>query len=157
MIQAPTPEVLQDWLSGLHDVSNEHLMIGLRKAENFQGYFSLPAFRELCRITPEDIGLPSVESAYVEACNARTPKRLHKWSHPAVYHAGADTGWFDLGSGLHGVRDRFAEHYAKRCRQVIQGERLTIPKHEALPEKVSVNMTHEQIRAGIAKLRESLA
>ena len=42
--------------------------------------------------------LPDARSAYIEACNAASPKKNHHWSHPAVYYAGKLSHWFFLES-----------------------------------------------------------
>lgn len=95
----------------------------------------------MCRVPPEDLGLPSPEQAYREAATAPYPVTQHKWSHPAVYHAGADTGWFDLRSQPESVmKKKYFQHYSARVKQVMSGDDLQTPENLALvkkPEPVS--------------------
>src|SRR5690606_12156558 len=67
------------------DLSERELLKGLEKSRDFTGFFTTPAFRELCRVTPADFGLPDAVTAMREACNAPFPKDRQRYSHPAVY------------------------------------------------------------------------
>jgi hypothetical protein len=145
------------WSDGLSDMSASNLRVGLRKAADFTGYFSLPAFRELCRASPEDLGLPDAKKAYYEACRAPSPKAKQPWTHPAVYHAGVLTGWFELASFPEDqIYPRFKTFYAGLVDRVMNGESLDAPMMEALPEKVTVILTPEQNENKMASLRASL-
>lgn len=157
LINSPDREVYQIWGSGLADFTETQVKHGLIKARDFTGFFNLPAFREMCRIKPKDIGLPDVKAAYQEACMATTPKSKHKWSHPAVYHAGVATGWFELSSfPTDQIFPRFKTFYAGYCDRVMQGENLETPMMEALPEKVTIILTPEQNQDRMAKLRQEM-
>lgn len=139
------------------DMDASMLKTGLRKAADFTGFFNLPAFRELCRLKPEDIGLPECKAAYMEACRAPGPKAKQKWSHPAVYHAGKNTGWFELSSFPEDqIYPRFKTFYQQLVDRVMNGEALDAPMMEALPEKVTVILTPEQNEDRMASLRASL-
>jgi hypothetical protein len=157
LINSPDREVYQIWGSGLADFSEGQIKRALIKARDFRGFFNLPAFREMCRIKPEDMGLPDTKKAYIEACMAPSPKAKHKWSHPAVYHAGKATGWFELATFPEDqIYTRFQAFYAEMCDRVMQGEKLDSPVMEALPEKVTVILTPEENEDRMAKLRGSL-
>ena len=139
----------------LLDKSESEITHALDRCKDFTGFFTVPAFRELCRPDPEALGLPSAEMAYIEACAATTPVREFKWSHPAVYHAGADTGWFDLRNGF-ANRRIFLGHYETRVRQVMAGEILEVPAVELIEEKpapaLSAKETHSRIKEMKARL-----
>src|SRR3990167_838434 len=153
LIGTPTPELYESWLSALTDIPNENIRIGVEKAKNIgSDYFTLPVFIELCKISAEDIGLPSFEIAYHEACTANSV-RSFPWSHPAVYHSAMDTGIFDLRNNVDGNKRRFKDHYEKRCQQVLSGEVLKIPNQELLPEKVDRKLSKAENLARLAKLR----
>ena len=157
LINSPDRELYQIWAANLSDCSQAQIEFGLVRARDFTGFFNLPAFRELCKVKPEDIGLPNVKQAYVEACRASSPKAKYKWTHPAVYHAGKATGWFELSTfGEEQIYPRFKSFYAEMCDRVMKGERLDVPAVEALPEKVSIVLTQEQNEQQMAKLRRSL-
>jgi hypothetical protein len=141
----------------LSDLSDRQIKVGLSKALSHTGYFTLPIFREICKPKPEDFGLPEVKKAYMEACMAPSPKAKHKWSHPAVYHAGKATGWFELATFPEDqIYSRFKAFYAEMCDRVMNGEKLDSPMMEALPEKVTVILTPEENQDRMAQLRGSL-
>lgn len=91
--------------------------------------------------------LPSVHSAYAEACNASSPKQAYAWSHPAVYHAGRKVGWHFLHSHSENVAyPVFKEAYLAISRAVREGEKLDMPKLEQI--------THKKYEAAEAKVGE---
>lgn len=125
------------WLEGLSDVSPEQLKIGIEKSVKSGREFppNLTTFRAYC-MDYAAYGLPSLDDAYHEAARAPYPVTAHRWSHPAVYHAGADTGWFELRTlPAHISKKKFEERYAIRCKQVAAGEELPLPDHPALENK----------------------
>lgn len=137
-------------------LSDEQIKHGLRKAERFTGFMKLGVFLEMCEVTAEDLGLPDAHSAYLEACNAPAyGKDRHAWSHPAVFHAGKETGWFEL-SALTEEQcfPRFRHAYEQIIKRVRAGEPLDLPVPQALPETVSRLCTIEENRANLRQLRE---
>lgn len=88
---------------------------------------------------------------------ARHPKAQHSWTHPAVYHAGAKTGWYDLENQAEYLSwPIFKTNYAEYKRRVRNGEELIInftPELEA-PEKTTMSKSerHEQLKAIRQKL-----
>lgn len=119
----------------LLDKTENDIRIGLHRVRNHTGFFNTPIFRELCKPDMESFGLPSVEKAYHEACNVTFPAKAHRWSHTAVFHAGADVGWFDLRQNANNPWNRFRQAYKQRCEQVFNSTLPPMPKHESLPEK----------------------
>ncbi len=140
------------------DLTEAQLKNGVERVKDFTDYFSFPAFRELCKSDDFSAhGLPAVNAAYREACFAPSPKHKHKWSHPAVFHAGVATGWFELHSfPTDQIFQVFERNYSELCRRVLSGEDITVPVPKALPETVSVVLTPEQNQERMASLRESL-
>lgn len=147
----------QTWARELADLTDRQIQMGLRKAKDFVGYFSLPAFRELCRISPADLGMPDAMTAMREACNAPFPKDRHSWSHPAVYLAGCAVGWFDMQNKtekeLFPIYDSAYDVLVKR---VLAGEPLSMPVPKALPPKVYMPAKQEHARAALSKIRGML-
>lgn len=140
------------------DLTAQQIDTGLAKSRDFVGFFTLPAFRELCRITPQDLGLPDTRSAMFEACTAPYPKDQHQWSHPAVYLAGCAVGWFDMQNRTEReLLPIFSHAYEQLVRRVMDGETLTLPIRKALPESVHVPASEETARAKLAKIKELLA
>ena len=117
---------------------------------------SVGKFIELCKPTPEMLGLPSIEKAYNEACRKAHPSAAGaQWSHPAVYHAACESGFYNLNTlPMDASRKLFDRNYAITVRMVLEGKPLKeIPM--ALPESVTTR-TPEVGRAALAALRGAL-
>jgi hypothetical protein len=148
--------LLATWASGLADLPERAISYGLSQAKDYTGFFSLPAFRELCRPTAEALGLPACKVAYVEAAMKGGDSRA-VWSHPAVYHAGCQTGWYELRSFPESeIYPRWKLNYEKMVNRVLDGEDLSLPVQQALPEKIPEFLSHDENKARLAKLREML-
>jgi hypothetical protein len=142
------------WAKALEDMTAQELARGLKKAMDFTGFFNLPAFRELCRTSPQDHGLPTAKAAYLEACMKPTPKAHQQWMHPAVYHAGRECGWFELANLPESQSyPRFEAMYQQMVQRVIDGESLEAPALEALPERISRVTEPEAAKAHIESLK----
>lgn len=145
------------WEQGLSDLSDAELIRGTNSARDFTGYFSLPAFRELCKsVDASQYGLPDVRQAYEEACMKPSPKDRQKWSHPAVYHAGRLTGWHELRCmTTTEIFPRYQYHYEQLCKRVIAGENINIDVPQAIPQRISKVLTPAENQARMAALREA--
>jgi hypothetical protein len=150
------------WCQYLGDLSADQIRIGfVNMLKSFQGGESryLPdaiQFREFC-LGVRAFGLPPAKSAYEEACRAPSPKARQRWSHPAVYLAGSQTGWFELSSmPTEQILPRFEYNYAMLCQRVMAGEELSVPVLEALPETVSIIPPPERQISHLEKLRMEL-
>lgn len=150
--------IYRTWANGLSDMSESQIKMGLVKARNFDGFFSLPAFRELCTLRPEDCGLPDAHAAYVEAANADGQRDRARWSHAAVYHAARETGWFELRTSTEReVFPLFRRNYEAMCARVMVGEQLDLPVQRALPASVTPRPApRAEARRRIASLRAML-
>ncbi len=108
----------------------------------------LPTIRGLlkyCDTQMDAYGLPEAHAAYLEACNAPSPKAEHRWSHCAVYHAGKNTGWFALANNVEAkMYPKFEQQYRALCSRVRAGETLSPPQHQALPEHIESHMDQKQ-------------
>lgn len=146
----------KSWFAGLRDLSDGEVMNGVRLARDFDGFFNLPAFRELCKTSPQVDGIPPVEAAYEEACLARSPKAHQRWSHPIVYRAGVLTGWADLHALPRDMAlPRYKRNYEILKRRVAAGEDINIEIPEAIPASVSRVLPREQAISEVEKLREA--
>ena len=147
----------KSWQVGLRDLTDDQVMNGVKQARDFSGFFSLPAFRELCQQTPAIDGLPAVDTAYEEACLAPSPKARAKWSHPIVYRAGVLTGWSDLHALPRDMAlPRFKRNYEILCRRVAAGEDINLEIPEAIPERVSRVLPPEEAEVQMKSLREQV-
>lgn len=140
------------------DMTTQQIDMGLLKSRDFTGFFTTPAFREMCKVTAQDLGLPDVMSAMREACCAPYPKDQHQWSHPAVYLAGCAVGWFDMQNKTEReLFPIFEQAYDALIKRVMNGEALSMPIPKALPKEVHIPATPERARSAINKLKEMLA
>jgi hypothetical protein len=144
------------WYSFLKDYSAEQILAACHMAIKSSEF--LPTVRGILKYLENDLasyGLPEVRDAYIEACQAGTPKAACAWSHPAVYHAGRASDWFLLASQPeHKALPVFEQHYRVYCDRVIKGEALALPEVEALPEEIESSMTREERQAALDKLRQ---
>ena len=112
---------------------------------------------DCCReATLQAQGLPDAHAAYREACLAPEPKHAQRWSHPAVFHAGRDAGWFFLASTTEAKAfPVFEKHYRAVCDRIVAGEVLQLPapdQAETSAAALAAPDADEQ-RARLAKLR----
>lgn len=143
--------------SDMADLSETELNKGMERAKDFTDFFTFPVFRELCRITPEDMGLKQAKAAYIEACNMPLPWERGNWSSGAVFHAARETGRFEL----HTLTERecfplFKTNYEAMCARVLAGEKLDRPVQKALPETVPNPTPPEIAKQHLARLKGML-
>ena len=141
----------------LSDVSDQAIAMGLKKAESFTGFFSLPTFKDLCMINGDDLGLPSALEAYREAAQATTPVTNYKFTHPIVYHAGRLTGWFELRNfEEYKVFPMFNIEYEKLVQKILNGESIAEPEQLAIARHSEVPLSIEENKIKLKKLMDSL-
>jgi len=116
------------WLESLRYYSTECLLKAARQVIEQSEYLpTLNKMIEACNAQSGETGLPSAREAFMEACMAPTPRTAHSWTHPAVYHAGAQTGWYELETRPEYVTwPRFEKHYDALRRRVLKGEELVV-------------------------------
>jgi hypothetical protein len=144
------------WLDSLSDYPVEQILKGAKHAIEHSEYLpTLNRMLECCQQGLADFGLPAAHDAYVEACQAPSPKSAQRWSHPAVYLAGRDSGWFFLANNTERTSwPVFREHYQSYCARVLQGEDLAVPAPEALEQHAGTPLTSEDQLSELQKLRE---
>lgn len=146
------------WESGLLDLSPAAIRQGAMKAKDCTDFMTLPRFRELCKITPADLGLPEPRAAMIEACNAPYPKDRHTWSHVAVYLTACEVGWWPMQNLTeHELLPIWSAAYEVMCRRVMAGEPLSMPIPKALPAKVHVPLSPEKSKQRLSALKELFA
>jgi hypothetical protein len=162
LLTESSPEALgrvySTWADGLADLPESAIRFGLKRCRDFKGWFSLPAFRELCKVTATDLGMPDPHTAYLEAARADGPKDRIKWSPPAVYRAGCETGWFELRNMTEKeCFPLFKRNYEIMIQRVLDGEQLTAPIQKVIPAAIPNPCTQAEGLARVAKLKELLA
>jgi hypothetical protein len=86
--------------------------------------------------------LPDVHDAYIEACNAGTPKQNFSWSHSAVYYAGKQSNWYFLASNDEAIAfPVFKNHYEKLYQRVMNGESLPAIEQLSLPQTIETPLS----------------
>jgi hypothetical protein len=136
----------------------EQIKFGIEQCRLMPSDFmpSVGRFIELCKPTPEMLGIPSLDKAFDEACRKAHPAMAGAaWSHQAVYHAACESGFFNLNTlPMDASRKLFARNYAITVQMLIDGKTLkAIPL--ALPEGVSTR-TPDVGRSALAALRSKL-
>lgn len=144
----------ETWTAGLADLSPEQIRHGFASfMRSTEEYLDLKKFRAFC-MDLSRFGLPELRQAYEEACMAASPKDRQKWSHPAVYHAGKNTGWHELAcTPTDQIFPRFEYHYAELCKRVIAGESLELPVAQAIASRIPKVLTREENISRMAALR----
>ena len=146
------------WLECLSNFSPELILQATRNVVTSQEY--LPSIASIIRACEDALvgaGLPAAHDAYIEACCASHPKVEHQWTHPAVYLAGRETGWFEIGNKTEKqIFPLFGKQYRALCQRVLHGEELVIEKQEALPDPYSKTLSLEENKARMAELRKNL-
>ena len=147
------------WLETLSSFSDEQILKAAKRCIEASEYLpTLHKMLQFCHEQFSELGLPSTRDAFVEACQAATPKSAQAWSHPAVYLAGRDTDWFFLANNTERMTlPVFEEHYQQYCKRVVAGETLTIPSPESLPKEKQEPLSKEQQQENLQKLRDELS
>lgn len=146
------------WLESLSPFSPEVILQAVHQLIKESDY--LPTISRVIRTCMELGGnqsLPDVRTAYIEACNAPSPKRNASWSHPAVYYAGKKTDWHFLATNEERVAfPVFKNHYESLCQQVINGDVLPPVSPLSLPDQTESPLSKEENSERMAKLRAEL-
>jgi len=146
------------WLGTLEQYSPLQIVHAAKQVIRTQDYLpSIAALVKACEQGLDLFGLPSPRQAYIEACEASSPKRDYSWSHEAVYLAGQGAGWFVLASESESTSfPLFDYHYQLLCRRVISGERLEAAVITPLPDKIARPLSKDETKARFAKMRDEL-
>lgn len=146
------------WLESLRHRNPEQILRGARQIIEESDY--LPTLHRMisaCDSAGSTFGLPAPRDAYLEACNAPSPKAAQTWSHAAVYHAGRSTGWYELAHRAENVTwPLFRAHYQRLCRQVMAGNSLSVETPPALPEHGDEPVAKTERLRRLRALREEL-
>jgi len=146
------------WLGTLEQYSPLQIVHAAKQVIRTQDYLpSIAALVKACEQGLDLFGLPSPRQAYIEACEASSPKRDYPWSHEAVYLAGQGAGWFVIASESESTSfPLFDYHYQLLCRRVISGERLEAAVITPLPDKIARPLSKDETKARFAKMRDEL-
>lgn len=148
----------QLWANSLQEFSGEQILRACQKAIESSDFIpTIHSVLNFCRSDLTSYGLPSPRDAYIEACNASEPRAEFNWSHPAVYFAGRDAGWYFLASNAESkAQPVFEAAYRKVCDRVLAGEKLAMPNAERLPSETSTPLSSEEKVQRMAALRKEI-
>lgn len=126
----------REWAMSLLGTSTEQIEFALERCKREYAWPpTIAEFLKLLEPNPEDLGLPSVELAYQEACLHAHDPLQHTWSHPCVQLAARDTGYFKLRNDAERTtKPIFKATYELLCKRLLAGEAFTLPTPQDLPE-----------------------
>lgn len=145
----------QLWLKSLCDIPVDELRQGIQEAIQREKFLpNLPVIREYCEAQLQNL-IPDVHSAYIEACQAPSPKAEYSWSHPIVYYAGRESDWFFLANTPENKAfPIFKNNYEQLCKRLLNGEQLALPLVKALPEHSSTPLSTQEKKQRLKALRD---
>lgn len=145
------------WLEALGHFSSDQILLGAKRVIETSDYLpTLNRMLQCCEEVHGPEGLPGPREAYLEACNAPSPKVAFHWSHPLVYHAGLATGWHRLSNEPESSSyPAFLEHYRRLSRELARGEKLALPEPVTDGEDKPA-LSREASRQHLAELKASL-
>ena len=146
------------WFEHLQEFSAERILKACRQATRESEFLpTLHTIIKYCEVTENELGLPDVYQAYVEACQAPNPKTDYQWSHPAVYWAGKASDWFFLANNVESkALPVFKRNYQMICERIKSGEALSAPVPMALPKADTQPLSSEEKRERIKALRDQI-
>lgn len=142
------------WFESLKGYSANTVLQATRRIIEEQEY--LPTLHQmLARCAEQDCRAPDVHQAYVEACNAPSPRAQHEWSHPAVYEAGRRSDWYFLST----TPEQFAlpvfrGNYQAVLGEISRGETVKVPQLEDDRERSDKSDNKVSREEGLGKLAE---
>ena len=145
------------WLEALGHFSSDQILLGAKRVIETSDYLpTLNRMMQCCEDSHGNLGTPSPRDAYLEACQAPSPKAEYHWSHPLVYHAGLATGWYRLANEPESSSyPAFLEHYRRLSRDLAKGEKMALPEPEA-EAQAKPALSREASRQHLAALKASL-
>lgn len=127
----------REWAMSLGQYSEGELVAAINICKETLAWApSIAEFISILQSLNNVFGLPDVRAAYKEACFHADAPSQHNWSHQVVYHAGKETGWFELRSATEKTSfGLFSYHYEVMCRRFRQGELVEAPVTVAIEDK----------------------
>lgn len=146
------------WLSSLRIFTPEQVLNGAKIIIEESEYLpSLHRMISACESSYRQTGLPTPREAYLEACNAPSPKAAFAWTHPAVYHAGRLTGWARLASATEAESyPEFLRRYREQVRLAFAGAELSIEKPSQIAEQEFPPLSKEENLSRVQALKDLL-
>lgn len=146
------------WIKAFKDVGILDIRqceLGVRKCRLESPIYTptIKQFLEWNSPTSEDLGLPSVEDAYKEACENSNPTSSKAWTHQAVKHAWVNTGSWRMSQQARSQSfPVFEKHYKLAIKLFHEGRLLdqledqSITRKQDLAEKNKQEVVCEQFK-----------
>ena len=150
------------WLNSLNKISAERMISAAERIIQHSEFLpTLAQMLQACCVDAEGNPLPDARSAFIEACNAPSPKRSFAWSHPAVYYAGQKTGWHRLATTEENYSfPIFKQQYQELLENLVRGEELPAIEHlvdkDNADNKKAAPLDRDAALEQIKKLRAEL-
>jgi hypothetical protein len=145
----------REWALSLAGLSAQLVELGLERCKREHAWPpTIAEFLKLVQPSPESIGLPSVDSAYLEACRNSHSASNRGWSHICVQLAAQKVGYFSLKSeSERNTRPAFKAAYFDLIQRLTEGESFEISTAVALPEPdfdAETKLTEALLKAGVS-------
>lgn len=131
----------REWALSVQGYSESQLVAAIDQCKETLEW--MPSIAEFLRLLDEmgEQGIPAVLAAYQEACRYADRPTQHGWSHPVVYHAGRETGWFELRS-LAGaaIFKRFSYNFQQVKARFKRGDALDLPVAAGLEDQSEASL-----------------
>lgn len=146
------------WLECLAHFSPEIILQATRAVVTTSEYLpTVASIIQACEDAMTSHCMPSAHDAYVEACCAPNPKALQTWTHPVVFLAAKETGWFELANSPEArIFPLFEQHYRRLCQRALRGEVFAVEVPPTLPDRISRKLSAEENKKKMAELRRKL-
>jgi hypothetical protein len=126
----------REWAMSLTGLTDVQLEFALERCKREHAWPpTIAEFLKLLEPTPESLGLPSFDKAYLEACvNAHHPSS-HAWSHVCVQLAAQQVSYYALRSeSERSTKPVFKAAYEALCKRLFAGEVVELPNARVLSE-----------------------
>jgi hypothetical protein len=146
----------REWAISLAGIPANLVELGLERCKREHAWPpTIAEFLKLVQPTPESLGLPPTDQAYLEACRNSNNASDRKWSHVCVQLAAQKVGYFVLKSeSERSTRPLFSKTYLNLIQRLAEGETFTVEEHIALPEPdfdAEHQMTQALLKAGLTE------
>ena len=145
------------WLDSLLHFSADNILLAAKKIIETKEFLpTLHTMIEYCKKVNSK-GFPEVHAAYMEACQAPSPKANASWSHPIVYYAGKACDWYFLQNNTEKTAfPVFKEKYLELCERINLGEVLPKLNPLALPEENNMPVDKKKNIENLQSLKDAL-
>lgn len=115
----------------------------------------LPTTQEILKMCEPDVtelGLPSIDDAFIHAIRQSNPATRSQWSHKAIYNAALAVGSYELKTlSEREIKPKFAAAYLDVVKRLQNGEAMSDPPDES--KLIECDKYGERVKSAPAKLK----